>query len=255
MKKSFNSISCLFTGMKHACFTLIELLVVIAIIAILAGMLLPALNSSREKGRNSNCLSNLKQLATAGHLYADDNDDMFLQTVELQKYTWVYLIWPYAVGGKMPGNVWRKINSNLFRCPSHNVQEMNEISLSYGYNLLLNIFIGLEDKEFKRSRINHPTYRLFFTEVHNKYVIDASWKSISLRHGGGTVYNGNANGTTVDLYRTSTNKANMAAVAGNVMTMPAKFYAYADGESSGNYKNTLPYNADNVTDAIVPPYK
>ena len=238
---------------KRNSFTLIELLVVIAIIAILAGMLLPALNSSREKGRNSNCLSNLKQLATAGHLYADDNDDMFLQTVELQKYTWVYLIWPYAVGGKMPGNVWRKINSNLFRCPSHNVQEMNEISLSYGYNSLL--VDGGGNKKFKRSRINHPTYRLFFSEVHNKYNIDYNWKSVALRHGGGTIYNGNANGTTVDLYRTSTNKANMAAVAGNVMTMPAKFYAYAAGESSGDYGNTLPYNTNNVTDAIVPPYK
>jgi prepilin-type N-terminal cleavage/methylation domain-containing protein/prepilin-type processing-associated H-X9-DG protein len=56
-------------------FTLIELLVVIAIIAILMSILMPSLNRAREQGKRANCLFDMKQLAFAWTLYADENDD------------------------------------------------------------------------------------------------------------------------------------------------------------------------------------
>ena len=62
---------------KHVCFTLIELLVVIAIIAILAAMLMPALQRAREAAKKTDCVNRMKTLGTKFLMYTDNQDDWF----------------------------------------------------------------------------------------------------------------------------------------------------------------------------------
>lgn len=118
------------TSRGAAGFTLIELLVVIAIIAILAGMLLPSMAKAKEKGNQTVCRSNLKQLGLAFLLYLPDNNDTFPGAASKGAYDpmredWIF--WnvnrgsdPFFLNPQNSaiGPHIGRFTTNLFRCPS-----------------------------------------------------------------------------------------------------------------------------------------
>ena len=148
--KNFDFASHLIRHSKHQRktmfrFTLIELLVVIAIIAILAGMLLPALNSAKQKAVSLSCMARLKQIGTADSLYQSDNDYYCPVTEAMSAgnvgkeymlgwagaradsgwdFTGDGFLTPYLRKSGATADLQREISSNVYFCPDGKLGQM-----------------------------------------------------------------------------------------------------------------------------------
>lgn len=113
-------------------FTLIELLIVIAIIAILASMLLPALNKARDKAKDIDCVNKLKQIGTGFALYVDDWDGylpVYGPANTNDRYYRVKVLTKYITGKSTGG--W----GDVYKCSSCMPGDTpSSASLTYGYN-------------------------------------------------------------------------------------------------------------------------
>ena len=184
MKRFSSLISHLSSLPRERRFTLIELLVVIAIIAILAAMLLPALNQAREKAHSISCTSKLKQMGQAQGMYSSEYEDYIAFCGTGVKWTkvwsWRHLIAPYMGMPQLltcgsDGST-ATYSPPMYRCPTYrNEAHLNDpvgkIYGTYGWNhsrynsrLTGGYFDSTEYKTGKLSKIKTPSRMFIVTE-------------------------------------------------------------------------------------------
>lgn len=193
------------------CFTLIELLVVIAIIAILAGMLLPALNQARNKARTISCASNLKQIGMGFENYCSDNRDFLPRAYgPMPGYGdrgWHYQVYPYLYGKLTPDYNGPKLDSTKLYCPaavgSDSLFTTYAMNAYFGGSNWDNTNIAPVGKHCLRAKIKQPTKAFLVGEEEP--------------------------GKTMDGYRIQNHRFGVAAVPAWVRHAAAANFLFVDG--------------------------
>ena len=169
-------------------FTLIELLVVIAIIAILAGILMPALSQARERGRAASCVNNLKQFNSALQQYAGDWDDYLptichFGTTNTERKHWYANIAFLKYLGASDGINFSNPKLDVMICPSdpdpYGDSATSTIT-SYGCNGYFGY--GWSGVRYKIVQFSNPSDTFTFIDDSTYYVVSTS--STELAQGG-----------------------------------------------------------------------